>query len=509
MFRLDPTRWTNLPAVAAGAKVPLGEEISTLVQETLASQPEMGPRPLKSITVTPTSPEEFEDILFRGDLDQIVRLKEAGYVSELWDLWSPEDGVEALQFIHALTVNDFAALWQQVSMIKTLPKHPRILAMLLEIPPSRNSQNESARLALIESQLEAGVRLSAEDRTAVPLVKVFCTQAIGHNQERLAQLFLKAGIDTNATHQNGSPAAWATSREMIRLLDAEDYLYSKLLSHFYNLEGVFSGVNLEGSQSWYMNPFVSECLEAFKVSLEFSSAKVGTQLTGLIEAFEQTYNNDRTAEDICAKVQQGELCFVDGGWAKHIISVTFSGDYMAICNRGEGSESGTLKVYKIDRAKMTPAIVKELLMDDHSHQVRSRFYYAELPASLGGEEDELTAAFKAIAPKLQKVGNCALASQKAAIRFAWVMQLMAAGMPLAEAMRVGRLESKAFTDFAATYVLEAHRDKLLPGLARARGFKRAVADKQFCIWVRENPYLNMLHRGALRFVRRRLGGAHG
>ncbi|NGX46138.1 MAG: hypothetical protein K940chlam2_01322 [Chlamydiae bacterium] len=163
MFRLDPTRKTNVLAVAAGAEMPPGEEISALVQEALASQPEMDPRPLTSVTVTPTTPEEFEDILFRGDLDQIVRLKEAGYVSELWDLWSPEDGVEALQFIHALTVNDYVALWHQMPLVEGLPNHSRILAMVLERPPKRNSKSEAARLVLIESQIESGVRFREED----------------------------------------------------------------------------------------------------------------------------------------------------------------------------------------------------------------------------------------------------------------------------------------------------------------------------------------------------------
>ncbi|NGX46046.1 MAG: hypothetical protein K940chlam2_01228, partial [Chlamydiae bacterium] len=58
----------------------------------------------------------------------------------------------------------------------------------------------------------------------------------------------------------------------------------------------------------------------------------------------------------------------------------------------------------------------------------------------------------------------------------------------------------------AKFVLQKHGDKELPGLLEASGFKKAIADKQFFIWVREHPYLNMLHRGALQFVRRSLGG---
>jgi hypothetical protein len=448
----------------------------------------------------------FEYVIDRADSTLIALMKEGGYHSELWELWGPEEGVEALQFIHALKMNDFFSIWHQIAMVKALPNDPRILAMLLKLPPSKDSENESARLAHIESQVEAGVRLGTEDRASAPLIKLFYMAAIRNNNLKLTQLFLQAGIDTNTTYGNSPPADWASSREMIELLDGKSYLYSKLLSHFHDIDGVFSGVNLEGASSWFMNPFISECLEAFKASPEFSSAKIGTQFSGLTEAFEQTYSSDRTAEDICAKIQQGELCFVDGGWDGHIISTTFSGDYMAICNRGEGSERGTLKVYKIDRSRMTPAIVKGLLKDDYSYQIRARFYYDELPALLAGQEDETTRAFKAIAPKFQKVGNCSLASQKAAIRFAWVMQLIAKGMPIAEAMRVGRTESKVFTDFAAAFVLQRYGDKLLPGLAENSGFKKAVADKQFFIWLRQNPYLNMLHRGALNFVRSKFRG---
>ncbi|NGX46139.1 MAG: hypothetical protein K940chlam2_01323 [Chlamydiae bacterium] len=279
--------------------------------------------------------------------------------------------------------------------------------------------------------------------------------ALGTYNLKLAQLFLNAGFDANQIYADKPPMEWAIqggNMELIHLLEAQGIssasLYSKLLSHFYNVTGIHSEVNLEGACSWYINLFLSECLNAFKEAPDFSRCQIGSQYGALVEAFDQTDNCTPNGQEICQKIQRGELCFVNAGWDDHIISVTFSGDYMAICNRGQGSEKGTLRVYKIDRAKMTPELATKILKNEEEYEPRAHFYYNELPASLGGKEDKLTAAFKAIAPKFQKVGNCSLASQKAAIRFAWVMQLMAGGMPFAEATRVGRQESKAFTDFA-------------------------------------------------------------
>jgi len=105
---------------------------------------------------------------------------------------------------------------------------------------------------------------------------------------------------------------------------------------------------------------------------------------------------------------------------------------------------------------------------------------------------ELLLEIGSVAPKQQKVGNCVLISPKAAIRFAWIMLLKEQGVD--QPFEMGRRESKAFTDFAAQYVLEEFGDNTVDGFREMEGVAQPLETKNLRIQQRHDKGKESLAR---------------
>lgn len=407
-----------------------------------------------------------------------------------------------------------------------LPKSSRALRGLLMIFPYCRGDNIGLVQREIDQQIRSDIKLDEEGVFLEELQKKFGS-AIRLKNYNAVVFFLVAGLKLNFEIHGMNPLKFAichSSEAIIRLLCSEgetmgsiplavrdqrepradlvaafplssdDYAFlnTKAIAHFYNIIGRLPDGNgrLEGSFSTHMVPYLTDALE------QFQGEQIGRDLQTLTDASRESHRPERTAEEMAAKIQAGELCFVHTGWSGHAITLAFFDGYMAICNRGSGSITrGTLKVYKIDLSMVGKDLFRLIRNNSNvSSSNGAQFLYQELPEILCGVQDEVCREFVKVAPKWQKIGVCSLASPKAAIRFAWIMIVREQGVE--HPFEVGRDESKAFTEFAAQNLLEKHGENMVTGFQEMVRFRAAVNYKQWRTRVRAHP--NRLIRGVGR-----------
>lgn len=284
-------------------------------------------------------------------------------------------------------------------------------------------------------------------------------EAGAYGDAELAQFLLKQGADP---HKRMGIYTAAMAPTLFNHLDVQklyqlnryeqEYFEVKKVAAWHNLMGTVTidgeEVRLEGSKPTFHAPFLSQSLNRF-----FAVHKSETHLSEehqkmLTDALHFSGDERATAK----RIEQGDLTFVHTGWEDHGISVTFFGDYMAIGNRGSGSDvHGTLLVYKIDRSKVDAQLIEEMQSFEAAPEEEGiDYFYRVLPRSLLGSQDAVCQSFEAIAPKLAKSGNCALASTRADLLFPYVMLLYPEFDGKSFAM--GKKEVKLFSDWAAVLV---------------------------------------------------------
>jgi hypothetical protein len=129
----------------------------------------------------------------------------------------------------------------------------------------------------------------------------------------------------------------------------------------------------------------------------------------------------RTVTEMSHSIREGKLTIIPSGYIGHAMSFVFYQDLLFVCNRGEGSEDGSLSCFRIDPAKVSAGEITKLLeMKDRKKEVALEYFYELLPKGLGNEAklENITSIFSSLEPKKQTVGNCSAASTKLAIRMA-------------------------------------------------------------------------------------------
>ncbi|NGX38196.1 MAG: hypothetical protein K1000chlam2_01368 [Chlamydiae bacterium] len=207
------------------------------------------------------------------------------------------------------------------------------------------------------------------------------------------------------------------------------FLSHKVLANWLNLEGRVSidgtKVRLERFYSNFMFLEIADSLKAFREDSLFSKFRLGNKAEKLEQALREAYDAKRSDKEIVRKIKNGELVFIASGWKMHTITLCFMNGYLAICNRGGGKYDPTITAFKIDPANMTEDllfVMTKFVKDKEAFQAYS-YIYEYLPEKFLASTDNLCKLFKTIAPSPQKSENCALASVKAAVRFAWAMLL--------------------------------------------------------------------------------------
>jgi|GEM_PF-2992631 len=251
----------------------------------------------------------------------------------------------------------------------------------------------------------------------------------------------------------------------------QGYLELKRLAHWLSLDGTVElegrMLELEGAQSHWFFESLAESFQRFRTwggfsGLALSSSKADLLQEALIKAY-ATHDYD----DIATRIRGRKLTFLSTGWQDHAISVAFHGSYMAIGNTGN-SAIPTLQVFKIDSNKVTTSLIEEMFTHQHWDEATGQnYFYHSLPQKLSSsgqiEKDATCKAFSQIEPKHQKAPNCAFASKKATLRFAWAMLIESP--PSKKTIERARLESKYYTNYTALqYLDEADLAKKYPHL---------------------------------------------
>lgn len=323
--------------------------------------------------------------------------------------------------------------------------------------------NRNAAVAASAIALNADVNSMIDE---VPLI----IKAVKDSSVEIARLLVENGADVHVKDRKGRTPALLVFDYLGKYKEGLDSLFPR--SNYYNSYFAFNLLSLvfNNEESMILDDhkiypnavsvdfanYFHDSFEEFKESEIFPRLKItedeidqiSTAFLCDLDAYEE--------DDIISMIQGGELCFLDTGWSEHAIQVVFFGNYMAICNRGEGTEHcKPIMVYNIDPRSITPEKITPLLNENLSGldaQSGIKFVYETFPQSIGGNLDDAFQRIDALQPKFQKSDNCTLASKKAAVRFAWMMLLHKRGLLIEGAADLARRESKIFTDYLADYL---------------------------------------------------------
>jgi hypothetical protein len=241
--------------------------------------------------------------------------------------------------------------------------------------------------------------------------------------------------------------------ELIKLKAISQWLG---LAQTVDLQG--ESVLLDGAPSLWMFNELAEAFQQFRTDSDF--AKLTLPPTGADQIQDALFNAyiEKSSSVIARRIRNKALTFIASGWQNHAICAAFYKGYLAISNRGDGSDkAGTLRVFKIDPKRVTTRVVDEILM----HQLLDKskgvsYFYEKLPIKLSAtneiNQDVLCQNLESIAPPKSEVGTCALDSKIGSVRFAWAMELN--HQRVTHLFEKARLESDLFVSWAGAHSID-------------------------------------------------------
>jgi hypothetical protein len=258
----------------------------------------------------------------------------------------------------------------------------------------------------------------------------------------LESLGIKPDIIDNYGFTAGALARMAGREKCYKALpvlkSTHQILAIKWASHTHGLKGkVRLGLNeidAEGGAPTHLRKQLTNFLEragSCRLICDHYATVVGGSYP---EKFLTTAFEAQMPEKAVARVRGGEPYVQIAGGHNHVLALLFfcdEGDfYFCVCNRGyrgvEDQTYGTYEVYPVVIEKLEPSIF-EVISNQITRPIKDNinFYYEELPPLLGpiprseqGKNfSKICEDASEIAMKDSKVGNCAWAAQKAALRF--------------------------------------------------------------------------------------------
>ncbi len=157
------------------------------------------------------------------------------------------------------------------------------------------------------------------------------------------------------------------------------------------------------------------------------------------------------------QVKNGEITFLETGYRRHGIYMSFFGNYLCIINRGIHSTEGKeFSLFRFDRTKMTREIADKLLTERDPTK-KSQFIKKEIIQLLYCTEDEVTCKISEFIKSNQKFKtqnrqNCSLANAKPLLFFAKIFEKSFS--PTSEEIKESYTFFKEFTKFTRKYVLK-------------------------------------------------------
>ncbi|MBI2743560.1 MAG: ankyrin repeat domain-containing protein [Chlamydiales bacterium] len=174
-------------------------------------------------------------------------------------------------------------------------------------------------------------------------------------------------------------------------------------------------------EAWFSQIFFHD----FAETLRTAEIDARISLKEVSRAFSRASHRTLNPVTTTAHIQRGELVIIPAGWHGHAISLVFYKGYLAVINRGEGSEDhSTAEFYKIDNRLMNQKLLANIVKMKETGSVKKgvKLYYQDLPKALSPSSDgeivrdklclELS---KEVALPSQEVGNCPQASAEGTI----------------------------------------------------------------------------------------------
>lgn len=189
-----------------------------------------------------------------------------------------------------------------------------------------------------------------------------------------------------------------------------------------------------------------------------TTAQIQSQDRKLLLSVSQALDS---SQDPYQSIQNGHLTILGTGWREHSIFAVFYKDYMLICNRGEGRQDYTTKMYHITSEKLKKSDLDRFSNDlnQPSHE-RLAFIYQEFPALLHAKRSDFCAEFeKKLNTSDQKVGNCWYASCKEAVKGAFALLLLEKGQSIEGALDLSDL----CTAVSRVKLLHEYQEKVARG----------------------------------------------
>lgn len=311
-------------------------------------------------------------------------------------------------------------------------------------------------ILLVMAYCELFIRaIKSEDRLTFPTIHSYRTAQLAsralyyNHREKNISSKLKGELDIAEMCYNFFPFGSFEKRfvetKLLSLWLELDHKTETSEGKFVEKQGLPYGVNFFTFQS------IANSIKAFSQSKDFALLSMKKEkVLHLANAF-SSHHSFILDPNNAKKIQNKELCFLQCNWGNHSVCLAFFGGYMAIGNRGEGSDKigTTLTVFKIDPELMTEKVIEEI-GKDRTKEEGMKYFYQTLPAQLTKNgvacQDALCDRFQHIQPHYQTIGNCPLASAQSVLRFAWAMLLDP--MPDAEILDKAEMETLFFEKYA-------------------------------------------------------------
>jgi hypothetical protein len=226
----------------------------------------------------------------------------------------------------------------------------------------------------------------------------------------------------------------ANSLEASSNSDLELSFCLRNLANFCGLsQAHYQGVSLERLSTYTATSEIANILES---PIEgFSDA----ERIEFKEAFEKASNSELLNSKTVEKIREGNFVVIPVGLIGHSVSVIFSGNHFAICNRGFGNEMGIIKLYEYDPSKMSLEILSYLIAN-YSHiypdlssalEHQNTYLYQNLPLILEGIDinPKTPSPSFPLQFKDQKMENCAKASHLTGLKVGIYLKLLENGKP--------------------------------------------------------------------------------
>ncbi len=326
--------------------------------------------------------------------------------------------------------------------------------------------------AAADALLTLGAKVNVYDENKESPLFVACAKG----SKAIAELLLARGAKPRTSEE----AQYATGFSLGGLdfagcLEEENsraFLSAKILAHALDIRGDFTiagrTLNLEWSYSPLMFLPLAESLEELRSTETFERFSLKEQQRQkLQDALLLAYSSSITSKERLEVIQNSDIAFLSGGWTGHIITLAFFGEYMAVCNTGEGGiEKGkkTIEVFKIARSRLDASLLDEIkAMKSASYEEGVDYFYNKLPGVLSPHENEIVKdenclLYEELSPLQQTVSNCAFASKEAALRVAWAA--IQNVEPSEKLINKWKLEGDAFRAFSSQYLWKTHSKNL-------------------------------------------------